>query len=369
MAGLNGAGINYIATDASKAYPSNPIDVNSPLMAIGAPFAEGAVQTFPRYPSNVFYNVSKQGQQLDEYNWIYVAPANGGGCVPIAGVTTCRTTPATWTDYVTSENNIMFRHLTGNDPRPLFMHQSNLADYNAALPETDPNQGGILYPVIDGLLARYEAGFDRSSTPLVQLTSSQIAAALAQQSTWAANVAAGKVSAWLQDGALHVKNASGAAMDVPLTGTTVGDLYGGQKSGWISVPAGAEQVFAPNDPANASAPTVSGNARVDSTLTAGKGSWTGTAPIDYGYQWQRCTTQDGCVNIAGASDSTYRVTAADGNARLRVVVSAGNWISSVSEAASATTETVPKASADSAARARARRRRPPRRRPPPGRRA
>ena len=85
-------------------------------------------------------------------------PANGGGCVPIAGVTTCRTTPATWTDYVTSENNVMFRHVMGNDPRPHFMHQSNLADYNPALPETDPNQGGILYPVIDGLLARYDAG-------------------------------------------------------------------------------------------------------------------------------------------------------------------------------------------------------------------
>ena len=70
--------------------------------------------------------------------------------MPIAGVTTCRTTPATWTDYVTSENNVMFRHVMGNDPRPHFMHQSNLADYNPALPETDPNQGGILYPVIDG---------------------------------------------------------------------------------------------------------------------------------------------------------------------------------------------------------------------------
>ena len=39
------------------------------------------MQAVPRYPSNVYYNVSRQGQQLDEYNWIYVAPANGGGCV------------------------------------------------------------------------------------------------------------------------------------------------------------------------------------------------------------------------------------------------------------------------------------------------
>ena len=254
----------------------------------GQAFSEGAVQTFPRYPSNVYYNVSKQGQQLDEYNWIYVAPANGGGCVPIAGVTTCRTTPATWTDYVTSENNVMFRHVMGNDPRPHFMHQSNLADYNPALPETDPNQGGILYPVIDGLLGRYDAAIDRTSAPLLQLTSTQIAATLAQQSAWAANLAAGKVSAWLQDGVLHVKNLGGAAMDVPLTGTTVGDLYAGQRSGWTSIPAGGEQAFSPDDPANAAAPTVSGAAKAGSALTASRGAWTGTQPIDYGYQWQRC---------------------------------------------------------------------------------
>ena len=47
----------------------------------------------------------------------------------------------------------MFRHLVDNDPRPHYFHQSNLADYNPALPETDPGQGGILYPVIGGLLA------------------------------------------------------------------------------------------------------------------------------------------------------------------------------------------------------------------------
>ena len=137
-----------------RRYPTIPTDVTSAQYPAGASVRRGqrpaGFQAVPRYPSNVYYNVSRQGQQLDEYNWIYVAPANGGGCVPIAGVTTCRTTPATWADYVTSENTIMFRHVMGNDPRPHFMHQSNLADYNPALPETDPNQGGILYPVIDG---------------------------------------------------------------------------------------------------------------------------------------------------------------------------------------------------------------------------
>ena len=130
-------------------------------------------------------------------------------------------------------------------------------------------------------------------------------------------------------------------MDVPLTGTTVGDLYAGQKSGWTSIAAGSEQAFSPNDPANVAAPAVSGTAKAGSTLTAGNGSWTGTQPIDYGYQWQRCT--QACVNIPGATEATYRVAAADASAKLRVVVSAGNWVSSVSQAASQQTGTVPKA--------------------------
>src|SRR5262249_39119543 len=156
-----------------KGYPSVPTSITSPLIPAGASWEQGAARAVPRYPSNVYYNVSRQGQQLDEYNWIYVDPAFGGGCVPITGVTTCRTAPATWGEYVASETRVMFGHLTGNDPRPHFFHQSNLADYNPALPDTDPNQGGILYPVIDALVGRYEAAFDRARSPFVQLTQTQ----------------------------------------------------------------------------------------------------------------------------------------------------------------------------------------------------
>ena len=77
---------------------------------------------------------------------------------------------------------------------------------------------------------------------------------------------------------------------------------------------------------------MSGTAKAGSTLSASRGAWTGTEPIDYGYQWQRCTSA--CVNVPGATDATYRVTTADAGAKLRVVVSAGNWVSSVSQAAS-----------------------------------
>ena len=62
-------------------------------------------------------------------------------------------------------------------------------------------------------------------------------------------------------------------------------------------------------PSNTSVPVVSGVAQVGQTLTASTGSWSGTSPISYAYQWQRCSP--GCVAVAGATESTYVVAAAD----------------------------------------------------------
>ena len=257
---LVGAGIKSTATDASKQYPdtsvaSNPFGLTvtgATLLPAGASFTEGtgaaAFQAIPRYPSNVYYNVSKQASSSTSTTGSTTAARRPrhrgeGGCA--APRTDCRTTPATWADYVDSENQIMFGHLMGNDPRPHYVHQSNLADWNPALPETDPNQGGILYAVIDGLLDNcYDKYFDRASTPLVQLTQTQIGAELARQKQWAQDVAAGRVSAYLLDGKLHVVHDgrhAGARSPGPRSATS----YGGQQSGITTVKAGTEAVFSP----------------------------------------------------------------------------------------------------------------------------
>ena len=41
-------------------------------------------------------------------------------------------------------------------------------------------------------------------------------------------------------------------------------------------------------PANTALPTITGTASKDQTLVAGTGSWTGTTPIGFAFQWQRC---------------------------------------------------------------------------------
>ena len=78
-------------------------------------------------------------------------------------------------------------------------------------------------------------------------------------------------------------------------------------------------------PANTSPPTIGGTAREGETLTAANGTWTGTAPIAFSYQWIRCTAAlANCRPISGATNNTYRLTAADVGRRLLVSVRARN---------------------------------------------
>lgn len=248
---LTGAGIHTVASDSSKPYP-NPA-AKAPLAADpendptnfpkSASFPVGpGIFAVPRYPSNVYYNVANRADQLDEYNWIYTSPPIGG-CVPIANVTTCNAAEVTWDQYLARETRIMFGHLTGNDPRPHYFHQTNIAQADPNAPATATNVGGTLYAVIDTLLARYDQIFDRQSAPLLQISQQQVADTLRQQDTWAANRRLGVVSSWLQDGLVHVSNSSGAPVDVPITGTPAGTVYGGQRSGWITVAPHSEQVL------------------------------------------------------------------------------------------------------------------------------
>jgi hypothetical protein len=90
-------------------------------------------------------------------------------------------------------------------------------------------------------------------------------------------------------------------------------------------------------PENTAAPTLSGTTRRGSTLTGNRGSWTGTEPMTYAYQWRRCDSSGGsCTNISGATGTTYVLTTADVGRRIRFQVKATNaaWTETASSAAS-----------------------------------
>ncbi len=84
-------------------------------------------------------------------------------------------------------------------------------------------------------------------------------------------------------------------------------------------------VIAPLAPSAAVAPTIKGEAQDGQTLTAENGTWKGTPPITFTYQWERCSSSgEGCLNISGATSSTYVLAHVDVGATLLVVVTGTN---------------------------------------------
>jgi hypothetical protein len=78
-------------------------------------------------------------------------------------------------------------------------------------------------------------------------------------------------------------------------------------------------------PSNNSAPTISGNAQVGITLTANPGTWSGSAPISFQYQWRICGGNgNSCHDIAGATGQNYLVRSGDAGNTLRVHVIGSN---------------------------------------------
>ena len=94
----------------------------------------------------------------------------------------------------------------------------------------------------------------------------------------------------------------------------------------------------PTPPVNTSPPTITGTPQDGQTLSASTGSWSGTQPITYGYQWQRCDSGGAnCAPITGATGPTYTATSADVGRTLRVVVTGTNSAGSASATSAATT--------------------------------
>ena len=85
------------------------------------------------------------------------------------------------------------------------------------------------------------------------------------------------------------------------------------------IAAAAPTMIAPSD---STAPTISGTTTVGKTLMALIGTWAGTTPISYSYQWVSCATA--CTPITGATASSLTLDAAELGTKVAVRVTATN---------------------------------------------
>ncbi|MFI8965181.1 hypothetical protein ACIGO8_24060 [Streptomyces sp. NPDC053493] len=194
-------------------------------------------RTVPRHPMNVYYNVGTAAEMTDEYNWIYTSRADGGsGICENDPASTCLPAPldtATgWAGHIVPrEARTALAHVLANDPRPHYVHQSNLAEER------------LLYPVLDAVLADYRALY-AANTPLVNPRQKDVGTELARRTAWEQALAAGQVTAYRVGSTVTVKAPAGVS--VPLTapeGTrkqlllgsaAFGTPYAGTRSAWTA---------------------------------------------------------------------------------------------------------------------------------------
>jgi CSLREA domain-containing protein len=116
-----------------------------------------------------------------------------------------------------------------------------------------------------------------------------------------------------------------------LATATATDASGNTSEFAINVAASGSLSLCASPPRNTSAPTISGVARVAQALTAGPGGWSGTQPLSFGFQWERCDASGGaCVDISGATGESYLLTRNDVGSMMRVLVAASNSAGSAS---------------------------------------
>ncbi|TWV33673.1 hypothetical protein FRZ03_30000, partial [Streptomyces misionensis] len=194
----------------------------------------GPATTVARYPMNVFYNAGKASEEVDEYNWLYTSRAQGGSgiCEDNPATTTCLPAPLdTATGYqnyiVPLETRIDLGHVLSNDPKPHFIHQSNLTEDR------------IAYPVLNGVLDGYASLF-ADNTPLVNLRMKDIGAEQQRRAAWQNALNAGQVTAYRIGTTVTVQAPAGvnATATLPtgttLAGTAFGTAYAGERSGWTA---------------------------------------------------------------------------------------------------------------------------------------
>jgi hypothetical protein len=144
-------------------------------------------------------------------------------------------------------------------------------------------------------------------------------------------------------GADTIQASAGAAGDLVASSNATNQVAAGQlvalrPSGSTSSPSPSPTPPppAPVAPTSTAPPAVSGSVVAGSTLSATPGSWSGTTPISYTYQWRSCDSAGAnCASIASAVSPSFTLTSAEVGKTIRVLVTATNAAGSASAVSAA----------------------------------
>ena len=208
--------IRFLACDASLPYPS--ADGGAPLEP-GTPFFVGTALAVPRHPTVLPHDAVTPSQVLDR-----LRSEGEPGVGPILS----------FDQVVENEARRLLSSAVANDPRPHYFHQSNLIGGGEEAP-------GIVYTLLDAVLERYRAHI-ADDVELLQPTLGQVGRLLLRLEAWRAAERRGSVEIHREPDAVVIENHSPASIELPLTGTSVGERYGAPRSGWLRAAPGVTRI-------------------------------------------------------------------------------------------------------------------------------
>lgn len=229
---LTRAGILWTASDDSDENGSRRI---------------GSANTVPRTPIDLDYDTPTMRQVVSLYNWKNDSLADGGSgeCAAPDSQTECVAPVDLDTGFndviLPMEADKIFTHMISDDPRPHFVHQSNLTSQR------------LLYPILDQALSR-RADVYSDSVPLINPSMSDAGQAVVDRQAW--DTDQGLVDATVSGSRVTLINHADHPVRVPVSlpdgADTVsaematglfGEAYAGQRSAWVELAPGAQAEF------------------------------------------------------------------------------------------------------------------------------
>lgn len=254
-------GLRYILMDTSKAYSNftpnrstvGPIPPNTGFASSLDTFVPGNPRIFiiPRYPTNLFFNVSTPVEWVSEYNYLFGA---GGVFPPPAGLGF----DSTYEQILDRESDVLLGYMLKFHALSWMFHAANLRDYDGA----GAANRSLLSDLLDAVTTKYKA---RYSLPIENLSQTEIGQLMENRMAYNAALAGGLKGRIVFGSTVTIEltNPSGVAVNVPMTGVSEGMTmaYGGQTISSISLAAGGSTTI------NAPAAWIPPQADLSVTLT------------------------------------------------------------------------------------------------------
>ena len=216
MRAMYDAGVRYIVSDTSRPGYDNPFpNVGIPNSLVPA------VYMIPRRPNNLYFNVAAPADWVAEYNCMYRGYWGRN---------------LTYAEILDVESQFLVTYLLRGEMDPWMFHQPNLDNYG--------NGRTLLTDLIDLSVAKYEATYN---LPILSPPMEEIGRKMQERGA----LRTGNVRAYRgTDGTVNVTASPGVT--VPVTGFNVAgaQVYGGQPTAYVKIPAIGASVLSPPAPAN-----------------------------------------------------------------------------------------------------------------------